>query len=1147
MLNTRLTKLGLLISVVAYGVAFIRPAEALPPGSNRWVVMLNDPPVLQKYPGRIEKTRAAAAPYRQYLQQMQDNVRGQIESMNIRVTGAVEHVMNALFVTATPQQAEAIRMIPGVKSVSPMRQYHLEDQLSLSHVQAAWNAAAIGGESNAGAGMKIAIIDTGIDQTHPSFNDPSLKIPAGYPKCDVQSNCTQYTNNKVIVARSYVSDIVNADVTNSSDPAAQSRPDDLSARDLIGHGTAVASVAAAFKTTFNGSTVEGVAPKAYLGNYKIFASNEVNPNGSGNIVQALDDAITDGMDVINLSLGSPAFSGPLDTGSACGLSAGQQCDPLAYAIEQVVTNGQVVVVAAAGNEGDTGYQFNIGCSTPPCFSAPTFATVGSPAYAPSALAAGGVENDVTYAMSVQVTGAGVPSNLQQIAATASADGPVPASMLTAPLIDVTKAGDPDGLLCAALSPTALANDIALVERGRCNFSVKVANAQNAGALGVVFIDNGTGLGGWTAGTRATIPSFLIGVSDGQNLKSYVDGNPGAQVALNPNPFQLPASALGYVTNSVVSFASRGPVPGINVVKPDVSAVATDFLLAAEYYDPYGDLFSLMRYSTADGTSFSTPMLAGAAALVKQAIPNLTPLQIKSALVNTGSLSGLTTSDGSAPAAPTELGSGLLQAQNAVISTVQFVPSSVSFGVLKQGGSLPAAETLTVSNTGTSSVTLSMSATASSGHSTSTAQVHINNAGTASVTVPAGKTTNITVSLSGAVPSPGRYEGVITANGGQVPLTIPYLFVVGDGVAYDTIPLDAAPPATPGTFDGPVGAQIPCVDSSNCVSDYGPIGIRVIDQYGAPVVNAPVQWTVTQGGGTVQQGSQYTNTTTDQNGLAFATVTLGPTPGTQEFTATVAGMGVPFDGNARAIPAIGSPGVVDAASFNQGKPVAPGSWIAIYGNNLSDTTDLAFANCPQCTVVNQPLPMGIDGVAFSFDVPSAGISVPGRFNYVSAAQLNVQVPWELQGQTSATVKVIVNYTYGAEYTLPLAQFSPGIFVTDYTSQQAAALDGSNQIITPSNPVARGGVVQLFLNGLGPVNNQPADGAPGPPNTSATTQSQPTITVGGQTASIQYSGLAPNFVGLYQINFTVPQGVGTGQQPIICSIGGVTSKTAYLSVK
>ena len=1132
----RFQQLTLLATIVAAG-AVLSPVASAAPSTNRWMVILNESSVAARYPGRIERTRAVAAPYRQHLRQAQAGVRSQIEGMHIRVTGAVQHVMNGIFVTATPTQAAALRSLPGVKSVVPLRLYHRADQLSLSDIQGAWSASAIGGESNAGAGLKIAIIDTGIDQTKPSFQDKSLTLPSGYPVCDVQSNCTSFTNNKVIAARSYVSDIVDADVTDSNDPAAQDRPDDLSARDHDGHGTAVASVAAGVAVSFNGTTLTGVAPKAFLGNYKIFGSDDVNPNGAGNIIQAVDDAITDGMNIINLSLGSPATTGPLDT--VCN----GVCDPLASALETAVEDAEVFVVAAAGNEGADGYQFNLGCSNPPCFSLPTFSTIGSPAYAPSVLAAGGIENDVTYVQSVDVTGSGVPSDLNKIVATESADGPVPPSPVTAPVVDVTQAGDSDGLLCNPLSSAALANSFGLVLRGTCAFSVKITNAQNAGAIGVILIDNGTGLAGWSAGSNTLIPAFLIGQSDGANLKSYVDAHKGTNATMDPNPVQVQASALELVGKSVAYFASRGPVTGTGALKPDVSAAATDFLLAVESYDPYGELFSSSGYATADGTSFSTPMLAGAAALVMQANPTLTPLQVKSALANTGSLSGLVTSDNSGPASITEVGSGLLQAQNAVASTVQVIPSSASFGFLAQGGALPAAQTLTFSNTGPGTVTLALSVTPSAGHSSSTAQVKLNNSNTASVNIASGQTATVSATLAGSIPTSGRFEGLITVIGAPKPFVIPYLFIVGDNTPYDVIPLNATPPGF-SSFDGPVGQTIP--------GDYGGgLLVQVIDQYGAPVQNAPVQWSVTGGNGSILSGSNNTSTTTDQYGVSYATPVLGSAPGPQEFTATVSGMALPFDGYARNIPAISAGGIVDGASFTGGKAVAPGSWISVFGTNMSDTTqgnngvNAAFDNCSQCNVVNQPLPMGIDGTAFSFD--ASNLSLPAHFNYVSPTQLNLQVPWELAGQTTATVKVMVNYTYGAEYTLQLAQFSPGIFIIDSATQAAAALDQNYKVISPSNPVAAGGVVQLFMNGLGPVSNTPADGAAAPSTTLAKTPTMPVITVAGQTATVTFSGLAPNYTSLYQVNFNLPQGVPSGLQPISCSIGGVTSKTAYLSVK
>src|ERR1700686_11566 len=254
---------------------------------------------------------------------------------------------------------------------------------------AAWNG--LGGIPNAGAGMKIAIIDTGIDQTHPAFQDSSLAMPAGYPIC-TGSECA-YTNNKVIVAGSYVRQL--AAGSDPNNPAADSRPDDYSPRDRSGHGTATASCAAAVSNTGPGGlTFNGMAPKAYLGNYKIFGSPTVNDGATDDvIIMALDDALKDHMDVASLSLGIPAFTGPLDTGAACGDSSGVPCDLIPPAVESAVQAGMVVVIAA-GNEGDTG------------FSTPTLSTISSPGDAPSGIAVGATTNSHFMTEGVEVPGPG---------------------------------------------------------------------------------------------------------------------------------------------------------------------------------------------------------------------------------------------------------------------------------------------------------------------------------------------------------------------------------------------------------------------------------------------------------------------------------------------------------------------------------------------------------------------------------------------------------------------------------------------------------------------------------------------------------------------------------------------------------------------
>ena len=596
-------------------------------------------------------------------------------------------------------------------------------------------------------------------------------------------------------------------------------------------------------------------------------------------------------------------------------------------------------------------------------------------------------------------------------------------------------------------------------------------------------------------------------SDGQNLRTFVDAKPGTAVTLDSDRTQAPAGTLGLIPDATAPFASRGPSTGSYGLKPDVSAAATNFLMAAQNVDPFGDVFSSTRYSVASGTSFSAPMIAGAAALVKQAQPGLTPLQVKSALVNSATLAGILNQAGTGPAGVADVGSGLLQAQNAVVSPVLFVPSTVSFGLI--AGSLPPAQTLAVTNNSGASLTYTVSPITAA----PATQVIVTNSGS-----------SISVRLSGSVPPAGRYEGVIDVSGAPIPLHIPYMFLVGSNTVYDVISLLGD------GFDGPVNQEIPAPYG-------GGIAFRAIDASGAAVPNVPVRWAAPVGGGRVLSGPQYTSTVTDINGVAFATVVFGPTAGTQQFSATVQGLTVDFTGNARIAPSLNAGGILDAASFTAGRAVAPGSIISIFGSHLVDTAGSAS---------QFPLPLGIQGAAFSFDIPSAGISLPARFHYVSPAQINVQVPWELANYPSATVKAILNYTYSAEYTLNLATYSPGFFSYQANGQSnAAALDLSYTLISASHPVSRGSTAVLFLNGLGPVNNRPADGWPAT-DTSSTTVATPSISIGGQPATVTFSGLAPGYADLYQVNATVPAGIGTGPQTVTCTIGGVSCQSVTLYV-
>ena len=654
----------------------IVPLYAARPASNRYALLLEDPPVSQFYPSREALSSPAASTYRQQIRTKHSALRSEIAARGLTVTGEADTILNAVFVAAPPERAAELAGIPGVSGVIPLRYYKLNLNRAVTLVDAggAWNA--LGGIANAGLGIKVAILDTGIDQTHPAFQDPSLVAPAGYPICS-GTDCA-FTSNKVIVARSYVSML--AAGTSIYNPAADSRPDDTSPRDHIGHGTAVASVVAGESNT-GLVTFNGMAPRAFLGNYRIFGSPEVNDTTSDDIViVAAEQAMSDGMDIITLSLGSLPFSGPLDSGSICGESTGTPCDPLASALEAAAKAGTIIVVAV-GNEGQAGVNY------------PSFNTIASPADAPSVIAAGASTNSHTFAETVSV-----PGTSQNYAAYLG-DGTTPASPLTAPSIDVGTLGA-GTLACSALPSGSLTGAIALIERGTCTFLVKLQNAVAAGAVGVIFYmadSSATIQPGGLGGTSQ--PAVMISNAAGTALQSFLDANPRSSVTINPTEVEQPLT----VYNQLASFSSQGPVTGTSALKPDLVAVGTNMYMAAESYDPLGEVYGANGYTVASGTSFAAPMVTGAAVMVKQSHPGWTAAQVKSALVN--SATPTVTQDDSGDAVTAQsVGSGKLDAGAALAATVTANPATISFGAITR---LATAQSIVLTNNGTAGVTLSI--------------------------------------------------------------------------------------------------------------------------------------------------------------------------------------------------------------------------------------------------------------------------------------------------------------------------------------------------------------------------------------------------------------------------------------------------------
>lgn len=1129
----------------------------------RYTLLLEDPPVASRFNTRAEMQAAAGVQYRAQIETRQQAVLSELAARNIPVTGRVSTLLNAIFVTAPASRVPEMLAIPGVAAIRPMRrvQLLLNRATQLMNAPTAW--AALGGQGSAGKGMKIAIIDTGIDQTHPAFQDSSLAPPTGFPICTAghQEDCA-FTNSKVIVARSYVRQLAgftskNAatlpDDTSVSPQAATSQPDDYSPRDHVGHGTATASAAAGNQNT-GIVTFTGMAPKAFLGNYKIFGTPGVNDGPTDAVlILAINDAFNDGMDVASLSVGSQALTGGADTGAVCGLPAGQPCDPLAFAYESAAKKG-LVVVAAAGNSGsDAVLAFSE--------NYPYFNSISSPSSAPSVISVGATTNSHAITPTVSVSSASAPANVKSLSAQLSDSFFFPSSQgaNSAKLVDVTQLGN-DGLACTALPGGSLNGAYALIERGTCTFEIKASNAQLAGAVGIVFyMADATppifagGLG--SSGASFVGPAVMISNSDGLALKSYIDANPGQLVTIDVAGKEMDLATFSQLNslspplaqNQLASYSSFGPAPD-GTIKPDLVATggldvdispAPGMYLAAQNLDLNGILYSASRYATADGTSFATPLVAGAAALVKQAHPNYSAGQIKSALVNSAA-QDTTTDDGASdvngirqspvPVNVQWLGAGRLDAGAALNSAITSEPATISFGYLRSG-TLPVTRTLSITNNGASPVTVSV-AVAPIGSPTGITVA----TDKTSLALNANASAALNVTLSGGVPSPGSYSGAVTLSvSGAVTQRIPYMFLVPDGVPYNVIPLAGGLQGTPG-------------------QDAGPIVVQITDKYGVPVIGSSVSFSVSPKNGvtfqnvpgepTCSPNAAGVTCASDNYGVAYAEIFLGPTTSTP--TVTVTGpppTSIPFQFTAFILPQplITQGQILDNAIFQP--TIAPGSIAAIKGSNLMDP-DLLINTAQGYDLIPSvftSFPLVLDGVNVSFDIPGAGISLPAPIVAVSAGQIDIQVPWELKGQTSAQVKVTIDEEfgqaiYGNVATAQLSDYTPAFFSN---SNIAAALDGNYTPISNTNPAVRGQFIALYANGLGPVSNPPADGAPA--GATSTTTTPCVVTIGGQTLSasqVPFCGMAPG-LAIYQVNVQVPASLTPGNQPVTISIGGKTS--------
>lgn len=679
--------------------------------------------------------------------------------INAKITNNYDQVWNGVSVSVSDSQAAQLAKLPGVVSVQPVievprPEVKTSKDLTTSEGETKYSWGAPLGMTNAdraqselgltGKGVKIGIIDSGIDIDHREFGGTGVsgsgtsREKGDGAKAD---GAVGFPNSRVIAGYDYVGDDYGANGT--YDPKPDPIPDDCG-----GHGTHVAGIAAGGGAAGSSTEVRGVAPEASLGAYRVFGCD--GKTSTDIIITAMEQATKDGMDVVNMSLGAAYMVLP--------------DYPTTKAVKTMVDAG-VVVAIAQGNDGADGLW-----------------TLGAPGAATEAITVASVDN--TVETNYYFTASGVDNKF--FYNVGSNGGDFARSNVAYPVVASGEADSEDGKLCTAPSDTnAFKGKYVLIRRGGCTFGTKAANAQKAGAVGVIIDNNQAGTIGMNLANEADpvkIPGVSITQADGDALRAALKAD--TTVTFGETFGDRPVSTGGLVSD----FSSWG-LNGKLEMKPDVAAPGG--LIWSTWPLDHGGPFN-----TISGTSMATPYTAGAAALILQAHPELkdaknasTSEGVRARLQSTGSPRLWSEGNGDKTLLePTaRQGAGLIDVYRAASTKVLPSVSRLNLGQQIAGEKT---HEITLTNSGSEAVTYKLGhvdTVTTTGESSKPTRGTTNGAtvstdGT-SVTVPAGSSAKIAVKVSApaGIGNGDFYGGYVTLtpdNAAQT-LRIPFVGVGGN--------------------------------------------------------------------------------------------------------------------------------------------------------------------------------------------------------------------------------------------------------------------------------------------------------------------------------------------------------------------------------